>query len=291
MLLTIFTPTYNRANLLERLYYSLLVQTNNNFEWVIIDDGSKDNTGEKVNGWINEGSIKIKYLYKSNGGKHTAHNIGVENSSGDLCVCVDSDDYLTNTAVENILLCWEKQSHSSNCAGIIGQKKDINNTRFISKLPKYVELTLYELDYKYKCIGDKCFILKTDIAQKYYFPIIENEKFFPESYVFDKIGASYTFVTLNEDITMCEYQEEGYSNNFINLMLNNPTGFKAYYFQRIDIAHTTKERLGYIIRYNAFDILSNDTKYNYQGKYSFLVCMLKPLGWILTKYYNFKRRK
>lgn len=288
MKLTIFTPTYNRANLLERLYRSLLAQTNNNFEWIIIDDGSTDNTREKVNNWIEDKLISINYLHKLNGGKHTAYNMGVKNSKGDLCVCIDSDDYLSNDAVDSILDCWENQTYSMNCAGIIGQKIDVHNTNFISGLPDYVELTLYQLDYEYKCKGDKCFIFRTDIAKDYLFPIVENEKFFPESYVFDMIGKKHTFITLRKEVNICEYQEDGYSNNFINLMLNNPIGFKAYYCQRIDMSYTFSEKLGYIIRYNAFDILSNDNQYNYKGKYKLLVLVFKPFGWLLTKYYKHK---
>ena len=290
MMLTIFTPTYNRANLLERLYCSLLTQTNHNFEWIIIDDGSTDNTQDTVNKWIGDNAININYIQKPNGGKHTAYNVGVQNAKGDLCVCVDSDDYLSDDAVDSILSSWKNTTYSTSCAGIIGQKKDIHNTRFISQLPDGVELTLYQLDYEYKCIGDKCFIFRTDVAKEYTFPVVKNEKFFPESYLYDMIGKNHTFITLGKDVNICEYQQDGYSSGFINLMINNPTGFKAYYSQRIDLACTLYERMGYLVRYSAFDVLSRRNEYSYYGKYKFWVTAVRPLGWLLTKYYKHKNK-
>ena len=107
MLLTVCTPTYNRAHTLPRLYESLVRQTSQDFEWLVVDDGSTDNTRELVDGWVAEGRIRIRYVYKENGGKPSAHNLGVRLAAGELFFCVDSDDYLTDNAVELILSAWE----------------------------------------------------------------------------------------------------------------------------------------------------------------------------------------
>ena len=104
--ITVYTPTYNRANLLQNLYKSLLQQTYRNFEWLIIDDGSTDNTKQVVNGFISQGIIDIRYFYKQNGGQHTALNMGIEKAEGTLLMDVDSDDYLTDNALERIVY-WE----------------------------------------------------------------------------------------------------------------------------------------------------------------------------------------
>ena len=119
-MITVFTPTYNRAYILPRLYKSLLRQTNKQFEWIIVDDGSTDNTEEKVNNWIKENKIKIKYYKQENQGKMIAHNKGVEKSEGELFVCVDSDDYLTDNAIEIITKKWLKVRKINDCIGIGG---------------------------------------------------------------------------------------------------------------------------------------------------------------------------
>lgn len=111
--LTIFTPTYNRSNLLLHLYKSLCEQINKDFLWLIIDDGSKDNTKELVDTWKKENKIKIQYIYQKNSGKHVAHNKAVELCNTELFVCVDSDDILTNNAVEIIINYWENDRNKN----------------------------------------------------------------------------------------------------------------------------------------------------------------------------------
>ena len=113
MLLTVCTPTYNRAHTLPRLYESLVRQTSQDFEWLVVDDGSTDNTRELVDGWVAEGRIRIRYVYKENGGKPSAHNLGVRMAAGELFFCVDSDDYLTDNAVEVIRNNSEKLTYKN----------------------------------------------------------------------------------------------------------------------------------------------------------------------------------
>lgn len=98
--LTVFTPTYNRAHTLGRTYESLLRQTDQDFEWLVIDDGSTDNTRRLVQGWIAEDKIPIRYIHKENGGLYTGYNTAYANIETELCVCIDSDDYMPDDAVE-----------------------------------------------------------------------------------------------------------------------------------------------------------------------------------------------
>ena len=103
MIITVFTPTYNRAYIIKNLFNSLKNQTFQNFEWIIVDDGSTDNTEEVVKEWLNESLFfKIKYHKQKNGGKHTAINKGLELASGDVFFIIDSDDYITNDALFKI---------------------------------------------------------------------------------------------------------------------------------------------------------------------------------------------
>ena len=118
--LTVFTPAYNRADLLSRCFESMKRQTNKNFIWMIIDDGSTDNTRQLVEGWMAQpGDFPIEYYYKENGGLHTAYNEAIAHIDTELCVCIDSDDFMPYDAVEKILQCWDEKG-SDRVAGIVG---------------------------------------------------------------------------------------------------------------------------------------------------------------------------
>lgn len=291
IMITIFTPTYNRGNLLERVYDSLKAQTVSDFEWLIVDDGSSDNTEEIVKEWIDEAIIKIRYIKKENGGKHTAFNLGVQNALGELFFCLDSDDFITETCVEDIQKAWNGKKND-NVAGIIGMKTDTEGKLLSDGFPKGIEFSkTNELVRNYHCYGEKSMVYMTEILKQYPYPEIKNENFIGECVVYDQIDAEYTMLLLDKVLTVCEYQSDGLTATIFSTMLKNPTGYKIYHGQRIDMAYTFKERLGYVVRYNAFDILSGDKEYDYHGKYKFLVMMLKPLGWLLTKYYNYKKNK
>ena len=288
-MITIFTPTYNRSVLLERIYDSLIIQNNKDFEWLIVDDGSMDNTKEVVQKWIDEDKIKIRYIYQKNQGKYVAFNTGVNNANGELFFCVDSDDFLPNNAIELIYKAWSKNTYE-NIAGIIALKENTNGERLSDALPNSInKSSAYNLAFVHNCRGEWSLIYRTDILRNNLFPVISGEKFITECVVYDKIDLNFELILLNEVLTICEYQSDGLTSSIFSTMLKNPTGYKIFYNQRIDMAYTISERLGYIIRYNAFDILSKDNSFNYNGKYKLLVRMLKPLGWGLTKYYNYKK--
>ena len=117
--LTVFTPAYNRAHTIGRTYASMCRQTCKDFEWLIIDDGSSDNTRELVEGWIAEGKVPIRYIYQQNQGMHGAHNTAYRNIDTPLNTCIDSDDYMPDDAVEKILKCWQEKG-SDKVAGLVG---------------------------------------------------------------------------------------------------------------------------------------------------------------------------
>lgn len=288
-MVTIFTPTYNRAKLLKRIYDSLKSQTNSDFEWVIVDDGSVDDTKAVVQQWIDDAIIKIRYVYQENRGKHVAFNQGVKNATGELFFCVDSDDYLPEDCVEVIVDAFSSVKEDK-IAGVIGLKTDIDKNLLSEVFPVGVtQTTMYDLVNKYKCYGEKSLVYKTNILRKYPYPEIENEKFIGECVVYDKIDEEYEMLLLDKVLTVCEYQPDGLTNSIFTNMLKNPTGYKIYYKQRIDMASSLKEQIGYIIRYNAFKILSKDNEYDYNGRYNFFVKIIKPFGWLLTKYYYIRK--
>lgn len=290
-MLSIITPTYNRAKLLERLYKKLIIQTSRNFEWIVVDDGSIDNTKEIVEYWIKENKINIKYIYQQNRGKYVAHNTGVKNANGELCMCIDSDDYPIANCVEVVLDYW-RENHKKIHSGIIALKAYSNSHIIGCKIPKGLkESTLFEMYERYKIYGDKALIYRTDILKKNLFPEIDGIKFMTENIVYDRIDKDHRSLVMNENICICEYQEEGYSNNFESLMLNNPIGFNIYYMQRIDMALNIYKRIIYSAKYNAFKWMTGKSNYKYEGRYNFLVNISIPLGYIFYIYYKLKKRK
>ena len=184
---TIFTPTYNRAKLLKELYKSLKLQSYKNFEWLIVDDGSTDNTYEIVREFQLEKIIEIKYIKKENGGKQRAYNLGVENARGELFICLDSDDTYVENALEIILKYWEKYSNDLEIAGM-GYLSCYPDGRVIgTEFPKNEMLSnQFEIYYNYKVSGDKGLMFRTKILKNYKFPEIEDEKFITEAVVYKR---------------------------------------------------------------------------------------------------------
>ena len=290
-MITVFTPTYNRANKLQRLYQSLREQTNYNFEWLIIDDGSSDNTEQVVESFIEkESQFLIRYFKKKNGGKYTAHNEGVKKANGDLFLCVDSDDYIEETAIDELLKCWHGIKEES-CTGVIALKKDQNNKILSESFPENVErCKKIDLEQKYKCKGEFTLVFKTTILKQYLYPLIEGEKFMGESIVYDQVDQIGEMCLLNKVITVCKYCDDGYTHNFMKVVLNNPTGYQIYYKQRIDLAVTFKEKIGYIVRYHAFRIMSKEYRFEYDGNSRMLVKAMLPLGYLAYLLYERKKK-
>lgn len=290
-MLSIITPTYNRCDLLERLYENLIIQTSKNFEWIIVDDGSTDNTNKVVKHWINQNKVNIKYIYQENRGKYIAHNTGVKNSNGELCLCIDSDDYPTIDCVETILRYWELNK-KEKYAGIIALKSYSNQQIIGGNIPNSLkETTLFELSEKYKLRGDRTLIYRSDILKEHLFPEISGVKFITECVIYDEIDKKNKLLVLNKNLCICEYQENGYSNNFLSLMFKNPVGFNIYYMQRIDMALNIIKRIEYAAKYNAFKWMSKSNNYKYRGKHKIVVKASLPLSILFYLYYQNKKRK
>ena len=246
--LTVFTPTYNRANLLQRLYESLKRQTSKDFVWLIVDDGSTDDTKTLIEGYKGENAIEIKYYSRENGGKMRAHNDGVRYCDTPYFLCVDSDDYLVDTAVEVLLGTAKEQkiAEDARICGIVSHKgksetellSDVNFPENITKSSLY---NLYLNGFK----GETTIMFKTEVIEKFPFPEIEGEKYVPEDYIYDKIDVEYEYIVLDKIITVCEIVSEGYTDSVIKLKHNNPIAFYMYYEQRAIITPVSVLKLKY----------------------------------------------
>lgn len=237
-LVTVFTPTYNRERLLVRLYRSLLKQTDQRFEWVIVDDGSIDHTEAIVSEWIASHRISITYLKVPNGGKHRAINVGVKQAKGDLFFIVDSDDWLAENAIERLFF-WEASIHSKNgFAGIAGLKAygtgEICGRSFEKN---YVDATALERR-KYQIEGDKSEAFYTSVMQQYPFPEIEGETFLTEDVVWERIGYDGLKVRwFNEPIYYCEQGDDGLTAQGRKIFAENPRGYALSVRQKMEFYH------------------------------------------------------
>lgn len=226
--ITVFTPAYNRADLLKRCYESMCRQTNKNFIWMVIDDGSTDNTKEVVDLWmLNNNGFEIQYYYKENGGLHTAYNEAIEHIDTELCVCIDSDDYMPDNAVEIILDFWKKNG-SNEYAGIVGLDYTIDNHVIGDLLPDKKSINLIDLLIgKYHIHnGDRTNVVRTELYKKVA-PMIsfKGERNFSPHYMHLQISKNYDFLVLNKNLRYVEYQADGMSNSIFKQYLNSPNSF------------------------------------------------------------------
>jgi len=286
-MLTVFTPAYNRANMLERLYRSLCDQTCDDFEWLIIDDGSTDDTASVIQSFIGEEKIHIRYYKKENGGKHTAHNLALELAAGEWFLCVDSDDLLTADAVAKLK---EKAAKLDGENGIIAYKKDLNGRLLSDSFPDGLRQTqMYRLNAVYGCGGEFSLAFSTDFARRFPFPVFAGEQFVTECVVYDRMDQQGRFALLPEVITVCEYQPDGYSSNFSKLMKHNPSGFCLYFLQRIDLQVRWMQRVIHAGKYWCFRWICKRSELAYSGRHKILVALATAPGIFFRIYYKLFR--
>lgn len=278
-LLTIFTPTYNRALLLQRVYDSLLAQTNQNFEWVIVDDGSSDNTPELVQKFVDEQRVKIVFEKQINSGKHIAINRGLQLASGELFLILDSDDELTRDAVEKVANQWHnllKEPDFETFGGLVANKSYTNGKGIGNEL-NYEILDTTIIDYRFhrKITGDKLEIFKTPLIKQYPFPI-NGEKFCPEALVWNRIGSKYKFRFFNDSIYLAEYLPDGLTDRIVTIRKKSPNNAATYYAELAVYHIPITEKIKAGINYWRFCIYDKSTSLS--GKFS----KINPLLGLVT---------
>lgn len=260
MKISILTPTYNRANLLKDLYKSLINNTKYNveIEWLIMDDGSNDETKDVVQEFISEKKIEVKYYFQQNQGKMVAINNLVLKCTGDLIIDCDSDDYFTDNAFEIIKSEYEKYKNMKDIYGLCFLKYDKNNKNIGNNF-KNEKTTMFDLYFKEEENGEKAIAFFTKIRKKYKHELEENEKFITEARMYHKMDLKYKMICINKPIMICEYREEGYSKNIKKQFKENPLGYYKYFKEIFD--HNMrgvklKKRLYVIKHYILFTYLS-----------------------------------
>ena len=225
----VFTPTFNRAYILPKLYESLIAQTSQDFSWMVVDDGSTDNTAELIQSYIEAAEIDITYIKTENGGKQRAINVGVEACEDELFFVVDSDDYLVPNAVEYFVDAWEQERDRLNVCGIVALRGTDVHTPMGTWMPDGVDYSGYwDLFEKYKYRGDTSLIHRTSILKEYPYHVAEGEKFVAETAVYYRLDGKYVHRTRNAILTICHYLPDGYTKNLKQNIVNNPIGFYTH---------------------------------------------------------------
>lgn len=285
IVLTIFTPAYNRAHTLGRTYKSLLEQNCKQFQWLIIDDGSTDNTAQLVSEWEKlDNGFEIKYIYKKNGGMHTAHNVAYENIDTELNVCIDSDDCLADDAVQLILNKWE-QIKGKGYAGIVGLDADFSGKIIGKDFPESLKETTLSGYYAAGGIGDKKLVYRTDVIKQIPpYPVFEGEKYVALAYKYRLIDQKYKLAVLNEVLCNVEYQEDGSSMNMYRQYLKNPKGFAFWRVVCMKYPVSKQRQIIDCIHYCSSCFISKNKHYIKESPEKFMTILCTPVGWILYRH-------
>ena len=287
--LTVFTPTFNRAYLLPQLFESLQRQTSKEFIWLIIDDGSTDNTASLVEHWKAIASFEIKYIYQENQGMHGAHNTAYQYCETPFNICIDSDDYMPNNAVERIK--YHLKNLPSEFAGLVGLDANKNTKQIIgSQMPMNLNaVKLNELYGLYGVEGDKKLVYRTEIVKRYpKYPLFKDERFVPLDYLYLLIDQDFDLKPINEIFCIVEYQDDGSTRNIFKQYVRHPNGFAFSRLSRIKYGRTFKERFKNAIHLVSSAIFSNDLTWLLKAEKKFLVFLALPFGIALNIYIRLK---
>lgn len=231
--ITILTPTYNRASLLPRLFDSLLRQTNKDFEWIVVDDGSTDDTREVVANLKEKcgGAFPMGYVYKANGGKHMAINIGAERARGELLFIADSDDLLTDDALKTVANSWHDISDDKSFAGIAGLDITMDTREVIgSGLPQeHIDCNAIDIRYRHHVTGDMKEVFRTEVLREFPFPEFAGERFCPEQLVWFRMARRYRLRYINKPIYIADYQPDGITAGITRARMRNPSASMLTY--------------------------------------------------------------
>jgi glycosyltransferase involved in cell wall biosynthesis len=251
---TVFTPTLNRAHTLSRVYESLKSQTFQDFEWLIVDDGSSDGTGELVEEWQQQAAFPIRYIWQENGGKHRARNRGVREARGEFFFTWDSDDESIPDALERMKACWddipaEKHPFFAGVTGLCVMKD--SGAVVGSRFPRDIfDSDMFAIREKYRITGEKCGFQRTEVMREFPFPEIAGERFITESVVWYRIARKYKTRFFNQILRIYDQQPNGLSAAGIRHLVESPRGklmsFREYLMMPARLLPKLKAGVNYI---------------------------------------------
>lgn len=281
-MISIFTAAYNRAYHLKNLYISLCNQSCRDFEWIIGDDGSTDDSEELVQSFIKENKISIQYFKQLNQGKHVAFNKGVSVAKGELFFFVDSDDTITIDAIEFLKKEFEKIENDESFAGISGTRIYKNGDRIGGNLKfEFIDTTTLYFRFKIRVKGDMAEAYKTKVLKQYPFPYIENEKFCPEAYVWNQVAQKYKLRFYNKGIYVCEYLPDGLTSKIIKIRMESPITSQLYYSDLFGMKIPFWEKIKAAINFWRFTFCSPKTFFSSLRMISPLTLPVIPIAYFM----------
>ena len=286
-MLTVFTPTYNRAHLLPRLYRSLLAQTCHDIEWIIVNDGSTDNTDSLIRTWEQQPTpFPIRCFNIRNGGKQRAINLGVTLADGEYFFIVDSDDVLLPDAVEFVYDAFSSLPKENNSfIGISSfrgdlEGKPLGNIDFRGQ--NWVDASNLERA-NLGLNRDMAEVFFTEKLKQYPFPVWEGETFTPEEVVWDQMALDgYRLRWFYRVTYLCDYQQEGLSNSSWSLLKNNPMGYAMLFNMKLASANSIRQKVSLTLQFLSCCFLANNSSYIKRCKEPYLAYILSPLGYLLS---------
>lgn len=290
MLLTVYTPTYNRSRLLKNLYHSLCNQSCSDFCWLVVDDGSTDDTKELVQKWIDEKKFLVEYLYKENGGVHTARDAAYHYVKSDLIFGIDSDDEALPNMVETILKTWNDYARDDVC-GIITPVCSNKGVGLDPNFPNVNCATYQELTYKYKCVGDHSIILRTDVVKSIPdVPVFKNEKLLSESYKWIQLP-NKPFIIIQDYTVIHNYLVDGYTQNVRRGYFKNLKGYFELHRVHVENVKYFKSRVKYCVKYIITGLFLKKKHIIKCSPRPILTLLLYPISWMAFLILAFKWNK
>jgi len=292
-LITVFTPTYNRAYTLPQLYKSLLLQTSSNFYWLLIDDGSTDGTRKLVESWQKEQKLTIEYVFQTNQGMHGAHNTAYAAIKTALNVCIDSDDYMPDNTIELIERKWNTIEDKTSIAGLIGHDIFKDGSPVGKAIPNTIkQTTLQDLYTKHNIIGDKKLVLRTDVVKQYPpYPIFKQERFVPLGILYLMIDQTYELICIPEPLCVVEYLPDGSSMNIFKQYKKHPKGFRYSRTVELKYVSSFKEKVKKSLHLISSTLFIGDFQFLKNNPQKTLTILCLPLGILFHLYIVIKAKK
>ena len=277
---SVFTPLYNRAHLIYRIFISLCNQTNKDFEWIIVDDGSTDKS-EEVIAKLNKKThnFRIRYIYQENGGKHRAINKGVREAEGELFMILDSDDSLPPTAIETILRYYQQIKDDKTMGGVAGYMAHHDGSVIgHCSVKGVVDANTLEYRYFFGASGDMCEVFKTSVLKEFPFPEIDGEKFVPEALVWNRIAQKYRLRWFQDVIYFRDYLEGGLTDKIVKIRMKSPIASTTCYKELCTYKVPTKIKIRSAINYWRFRLCGSPHPF---PSLSLKWIWTLPIGWTM----------
>ena len=289
--ITVFTPTFNRAFCLGQLYESLVRQTDKDFLWLIVDDGSSDNTKNLVDSWIAENQVEIRYIFQQNQGMHSGHNTAYATIGTELNVCIDSDDFMPDDAIEKILRLW-KEKGSEQYAGIIGLDAFKDGTVVGTAIPPGIQKSTLGNLYRSGVTGDKKLVLRTEIVKQFPpYPIYKEERLVPLGTLYKMIDSRYEYLCTNDVLCIVEYLPDGSSGSILKQYRKSPKGFRYARLVEMEYAQGFKHKFTRAMHLVSATIFSGSFDFFKGNPYKGITFLAVPFGILLHGYLLIKTRK